>query len=94
MPGYQFVAGLENRGVEVGVPVIVLVGEGMVAVNVGVLVDVGICVAVEVLVAVDVYVGGTGVGVFLLPPLSPGGQGMAPPAASTQPPPSCACTRV
>ena len=78
---------------EVGVAVIVLVGDGTVAVDVGVLVDVGVCVAVGVLVEVDVYVGGTGVGVFLLPPPSPGGQIMAPPAASTQSP-SCACTRV
>jgi hypothetical protein len=40
MPGSQFVVGFENNGVEVGVAVTVLVGEGAVAVGVTVGVEV------------------------------------------------------
>ena len=41
-PGIQFVAGFENSGVAVGVNVIVLVADGIVAVAVTVAVDVNV----------------------------------------------------
>jgi hypothetical protein len=80
--------------VKVGVIVGVLV-EVLVMVDVTVGVDVGVCVAVDVDVAVavnvEVNVGGSvcvGRGVFFLG--ASVGQGMTPPAASTQV--ACACT--
>jgi hypothetical protein len=69
MPGIQLVAGFENKGVAVGVSVMVLVAEGMFAVAVAVdvclevWVKVGVEVGVDVPVGVKVGVGGMGVGV-------------------------------
>jgi hypothetical protein len=89
MPGHQLVDGSENKGVAVAVRVIVLVGEGIVAVCVTV--GVAVCVAVGVKVTVAVGGGTVIVGFLLTPPsLSLVGQGRGLPDES-KPQVSCAC---
>lgn len=89
IPGIQFVAGFENKGVEVGISVIVLVSEGIVAVGVAVKVDVDVNVTVAVCVGVEVYVAVGGIGVLVRRCSSfsgsdVGGQGITPPDGSKQ----------